>query len=67
MNIRRFGCPWRGGAWHENARPGTVGTVKKGGGVFEKGTNTPSDFAGACKRKLPALFDLNSNISEVLL
>jgi hypothetical protein len=63
MNFRIFGCPWRGGAWHENARLCTVGTVMKGEGVFEKGKNTPSDFYGASKRKLPALFDCDPRLT----
>jgi len=34
-------------------------------GVYEKDKNTPSDFYGAGMGKLPALFDLNGNASEV--
>jgi hypothetical protein len=60
-----IGCTWRGGAWQENARPSTVGTVRIDGGVFEKGKNTPSDFKAPVSEKLWALFDLNGNTSEV--
>ena len=59
--VRSSGCSWRGGAWHDDARPGTEGTVIKDVGVFEKVRIPPQTFITPANEKLLALFNLNRN------